>query len=99
MLLYSYCNGFKNNNFWGFILTMWYVNYSVICTSLIVAVPFYINYVVCKLVIRGVIFFRYGWFYINYVVCKSRFIYHIFIIFIRFILTMWYVNANHSGLV
>ena len=25
MLLYSYCNGFKNNNFWGFILTMWYV--------------------------------------------------------------------------
>ena len=27
MLLYSYCNGFKNNNFWGFILTMWYVNY------------------------------------------------------------------------
>ena len=26
MLLYSYCNGFKNNNFWGFILTMWYVN-------------------------------------------------------------------------
>ena len=28
MLLYSYCNGFKNNNFWGFILTMWYVNLS-----------------------------------------------------------------------
>ena len=27
MLLYSYCNGFKNNNFWGFILTMWYVNF------------------------------------------------------------------------
>ena len=70
MLLYSYCNGFKNNNFWGFILTMWYVNK---VTAMYISVNFdsfiltmwYVNH--CPYQINS---YPLPSFYINYVVCK-----------------------------
>ena len=54
----------------SFILTMWYVNWGAYTVVETIKRTFYINYVICKLLIVIVRFLSSDSFYINYVICK-----------------------------
>ena len=73
---------------------MWYVNLELYKCECGKSHPFYINYVVCKLVFLTPAKALSISFYINYVVCKFEIIVFGVDFKSRFILTMWYVNRN-----
>ena len=96
MLLYSYCNGFKNNNFWGFILTMWYVNLLTVNILLSSGVSFILTMWYVNPEYLQIVIFAGKGFYINYVVCKYlQEELDLQNEYICFILTMWYVNLGN----
>ena len=55
--------------FWGFILTMWYVNLKTLNLCVLYDM-FYINYVICKFILHPNQWAHQNGFYINYVICK-----------------------------